>query len=158
MILLFTEIEVNVFWVPCMYVEIEINLEKFSDLIIHRKRSECIPSPLYVYRKWNQISKNSVILLNTEIEVNEFRVPCMYVEIEINLGKFNDLIIRRNRSECILIALYGYRNWNYLKKFSDLIIHWNRSECILSPLNPISHGGGAQCARPFLECIFQQNF
>ena len=51
-----------------------------------------------------------MILLNTEIEVNEFRVPCMYVEIEINLGKFNDLIIHRNRSECILIALYGYRN------------------------------------------------
>ena len=51
MTLIFTEIEVNVFRVPCMYVEIEINLEKFSDLIIHINRSECIPSPMYVYRK-----------------------------------------------------------------------------------------------------------
>ena len=51
MILLLKEIEVNVFQVTFMYVEIEINLEKFSDLIIHINRSECIPSPMYVYRK-----------------------------------------------------------------------------------------------------------
>ena len=81
MILLLKEIEVNVFQVTCMYVEIEINLEKFSDLIIHRNRSEGIPSALYVYRKLNQICKKSVISLFTEIEVNVYRVTCMYIEI-----------------------------------------------------------------------------
>ena len=50
MILSFTEIEVNVFRVPCIYIEIEINLENFCDLIIHRNKSECIPTALYVYK------------------------------------------------------------------------------------------------------------
>ena len=67
-----------------MYIEIEINLEKFSELIIHRNRSEGIPSALYVYRKLNEIGKNSVILLITEIDVNVFQVTHMYIETEIN--------------------------------------------------------------------------
>ena len=192
-IFLFTEIKVTVFQVSCTYIENEIKQQKVSDFIIHRKRSEYIPSPLYVYRKWNQISKNVVILLFTEIEVIIFQVHCMYIEIEINLEQFSDLIIHwyrsqgipsprmyieieinsakfsdsiihRNKSQGIPFPLYVYRKLNQisknslifsfteivvnifrvhcmyieieinLEKFSDLIIHRNRSECIPSDL------------------------
>ena len=40
-----------------MYIEIEIDLEKFSDLNLYRNRSECIPSALYVYRNRNKFGK-----------------------------------------------------------------------------------------------------
>ena len=79
MILLLKEIEVNVFRVTCMYVEIEINLEKFSDLIIHINRSECIPSPVCIQK------------------------------MKSNQQKFSDLIIYRNKSEGIPSPLYVYR-------------------------------------------------
>ena len=63
------------------------NEQKFIDLIIHRNRSEGIPSPLYIYRKLYQISKKSVILLFTEIEVKVFQVLCMYIENEMKSAK-----------------------------------------------------------------------